>query len=166
MRWFLRFLVVVGALVPLLGVASSASAETSLTLRNVDCSGVTVSGGGLPPSTSVSVTLLDSTHRNQLARQAVTTTASGAFMWRARVSLSGLRSVRAVVSRPGQAAPIVWTEHRVPTACPLVNTGAGPVLPLVGFSLASIVFGFLLLTAISYQGRHLGLYQGRHVAAR
>jgi hypothetical protein len=167
MRWLRSCLLVAGALAGLTALASPASAdEMYLGFRNVDCFGVTVSGSGLPASTAVSVTVLDTAHRRQLERQTLSTSASGAFIWRASVSLSGLRSVRAVVARAGATTPIAWTDHLVPTACPLASTGAGPVLPLVGLGLSSIVMGFLLLTAFSYRGRHLGLYQGRHVAAR
>jgi len=147
------------ALTPLLltAVPATASAEMYLGLRNVDCSGVTVGGSGLPASTALSVALLDGdgAHGRELERQSVTTSAGGAFMWRAEVSLSGLRLVRAVVTRPGLATPIAWTEHVVPSVCPLAYTGSGRILPLVGFSLSSVVLGFLLLTAFSYKGRHL-----------
>ncbi len=167
MRWLKRCLLVAAALGMLSALPSAALAdEMYLGLRSVDCSGVTVSGSGLPASTDVTVTVLDSVHQRQLERHAVTTSASGAFVWRARTSLSGLRSVRAVVARVGASTPIVWTDHSVPTACPLANTGAGPVVPLVSMGLTSIMMGFLLVTAFSYQGRHLGFYQGRHIAAR
>jgi len=167
MRWLRRYLLVAGALGLLSAIPSAAAAEEMyLGIRNVDCSGVTVSGSGLPASTDVTVTLLDAASRDRLEGQALTTSASGAFLWRARVSLSGLRTVRAVVARTGASTPIAWADHQVPTACPLVNTGAGPVLPLVGTGLSSIVAGVLLWTASAYKGRHLGVYRGRHVAAR
>jgi hypothetical protein len=73
--------------------------------------------------------------------------------------------VRAVVTREGASTPIAWAEHSVPKPCPLVNTGADQAVPLAGLALNSIVLGFLLLTAVSYRIR-VGLYQGRHVAAR
>ncbi len=157
---------ILALLVALPSAAPGAPAELFLGVRNIDCSGVTVSGSGLPASTDVSVTLLDGVHLRELARQSITVSAGGAFTWRTRVSLSGLRSVRAVVTRPGMAPPVAWAEHVVPSACPLAHTGSGHALPLAGFSLSSIVLGFLLLTAFAYKGRHLGVYQGRHVAAR
>jgi hypothetical protein len=167
MRWLRRCLLVAGALAMLLALASPASAdEMYLGIRNVDCSGVTVSGSGLPASTHVTVTVLNAVDRRELEHQALTTSASGAFLWRARMSLSGLRTVRAVVARPGASTPIAWTDHQVPAACPLVNTGAGPAVPLMGMGLSSIVVGLLLLGAFAYRGRHLGVYQGRHIAAR
>jgi hypothetical protein len=165
MRMLRRCLLIVVGLAMLSAIPVAAAAdEMYLGLREVDCAGATVSGSGLPAGTHVTVTLLDGTNKRELARHAVTTSASGGFTWRARVSLSGLSSVRAVVARAGASAPIAWTEHQVPTACPLAYTGGGPVMPQVGLGLSSIVVGFLMLTAFSYQGRHLGFYQGRHIA--
>jgi hypothetical protein len=165
MRWLRRCLLIAGALATLSAIPAAASAgEMYLGLGDVDCAGATVSGSGLPASTQVTVTMLDPANKRELDRHAVTTSASGAFTWRARVSLSGLSSVRAVVARVGASAPIAWTDHQVPTACPLAYTGAGPAIPLVGLGLSSIVAGFLMLTAFSYRGRHLGFYQGRHIA--
>jgi hypothetical protein len=165
MRWSRRFLVVVTALAMAAGLpfGSAASARTSLSLRNVGCGGVTVSAAGLPRSAVVTIAI-SGPDRRLLEHQQVTTSASGTFVWGASVSLSGLRSVRAAVSRPGVSTPIVWTEHSVPAPCPLVNTGANQAMPLAGLSLTSIALGFLLLAAFSYKGRHVRSYRGRHLA--
>ncbi len=146
--------------------SSAASAEMYLGIRNLDCSGVTVGGSGLPASTELSVALLDSAHPREIERRSVATSASGTFTWRADVSLTGLRSVRAVVTRPGLATQVAWTEHVVPSACPLAYTGSGRVLPLVGFSLSSVALGFLLLTAFSYRGRHLAFHRSGQLPVR
>jgi hypothetical protein len=165
MRWLRRCLPIAGALAMLAAVPAAAVAdEMYLGLRDVDCAGATVTGNGLPASTQVTVTVLDGTSKRQLDRHAVTTSASGGFTWRAHVSLSGLSSVRAAVARPGASAPIAWTEHQVPTACPLAYTGAGPVLPMVGIGMSSIAVGFVILIAFAYRGRHIAVYQGRHLA--
>jgi hypothetical protein len=163
MRWPGRCLLVVAVPAVLLMASAPAAAETFIGLRSVDCDSVTVSGIGLPASASLVVTLSDPRQR-PLERQSLTTSPSGSFLWRTRVSLSGLRSVRAVVTRPGAATPIAWTEHSVPTPCPLVNTGANHAVPLAGLALSAIVAGMLLLTVAWPPGRHV--YQGRHVAAR
>jgi hypothetical protein len=167
-RWLRRFLVVTGALAVLCSApAAAASAdEMYLGLRSVTCSGLTVAGNGLPANTRVSVSLVDTVHKRQLDRRALSTSASGAFTWKARVSLSGLRSVRAVVSRAGATSPIAWTDHTVPTACPLVYTGAGRAAPLVGLGFVSLAVGLAMVTAFAYRGRHIGVYRGRHLAAR
>jgi hypothetical protein len=161
-----RGCLVVVATLAIVAVASvsAASAQTSLTLRNVGCNGVTVSGAGLPASAPLTVTLTSLQGRT-LERRPLTTSPGGSFRWSARISLSGLRSVRAVVTRAGVSTPIAWAEHSVPRPCPLVNTGADHALPLAGLALSSILLGLLLLTALSGRIR-LGRYQGRHVAAR
>jgi hypothetical protein len=160
-----RCLVVVATLAVVVAApASTASAQMSLTLRNVACNGVTVSGAGLPPTVPVTVTLTN-LQRQTLQRQPLTTSPSGSFTWSTSISLSGLRAVRAVVTRAGVSTPIAWAEHSVPRPCPLVNTGADHALPLAGLALSSIVLGLLLLAARS-GGIRLGRYQGRHVAAR
>ncbi|HZD74935.1 MAG TPA: hypothetical protein VE776_13810 [Actinomycetota bacterium] len=165
MHWPRRCLLVIAAFAVLAApLASTASAQMFLGFRSVGCDSVTVNGAGLPPATAVTVTLT-SPKRRVLEREQLTTSPSGSFIWRTRVSLSGLRSVRAVVTREGASTPIAWAEHSVPKPCPLVNTGADQAVPLAGLALNSIVLGFLLLTAVSYRIR-VGLYQGRHVAAR
>jgi hypothetical protein len=166
MQWPRRCLVLVGVLAVLgAPAASAASAETFLGVRNIDCSGVTVSGAGLPHSAPVVVTLTDS-RRQPLQRQPLETSPSGSFTWRTRISLSGLRAVRAVVTRADAGTPIAWAEHSVPRPCPLVTTGADRSMPIAGLALSSIVLGFLLLTAVTYR-ISIGLfYRGRHVATR
>src|SRR6266536_5727551 len=74
---------ILALLVALPSAAPGAPAELFLGVRNIDCSGVTVSGSGLPASTDVSVTLLDAASRDRREGQALTTSASGAFLWRA-----------------------------------------------------------------------------------
>jgi hypothetical protein len=165
MRWSRRYLVVVAALAAAVGLpagssAPAASAQTFLTLRSIDCSGVTVSAAGLPRSSVLTITL-SAPDKRPLQHQRVTTSPSGTLVWSARVSLSGLRSVRAAVSRPGASAPIAWTEHSVPTPCPLVNTGANRAAPLAALALTWIALGLLLLTTFSYKGRHVRAYRGR-----
>jgi|ERR687888_916220 hypothetical protein len=160
-----RCLVVV-AMLAVLAVASvsTASSQTSLDLRNVGCSGVTVNGAGLPPGTPVIVALTSPQGRT-LERRQLTTSPSGSFTLSMRISLSGLRSVRVVVTRAGASTPIVWAEHSVPRPCPLVNTGAYHAMPLAGLALSSVMLGLLLLTASTSRIR-FRRYQGRHVAAR
>jgi hypothetical protein len=163
--WPRRCLVVVATLaVVVVASVPAASSQTSLDLRNVGCSGVTVNGAGLPPSTPVTVSLTSPQGRT-LERRQLVTSPNGSFTSSMRLSLSGLRSVRVVVTRAGASTPIVWAEHSVPRACPLVNTGTVHAMPLAGLALSSIMLGLLLLAAPSSRIR-LRRYQGRHVAAR
>ena len=108
--------------------------------------------------------LVDPASDRTLARGAVTTSTGGTFEWPARVSLSGMRAVRAVVRRPGQTKPLAWVEHSLARACPLASTGPNRTLPLVGVGLSSFTLGVLVLIAFAYQGRHATV-GGRHLAA-
>jgi hypothetical protein len=156
-----------------LAAPGPAAAVTYVGLHALTCDGVTTEGTGLPRETRLEVALIDPATKRTLARGQPTTSATGAFRWRAKVSLSGLRRVRAVIRRPG-AAPLAWAEQAMPSSCPLAATGPDRTWPLVGVGVSSLTLGVLLLVAFSYQGRHLVTpgrhlatpYRGRHLAAR
>jgi hypothetical protein len=166
-------LAVLGAL----AAPGPAAAATYVGLRGLNCEGVTAVGTGLPASTRLDVAVVDPASRRVLARGRPTTSAAGAFEWRAQVSLSGLRRVRAVI-RAGDSRPLAWAEQSVPSACPLAATGPGGTVPLAGVGLSSVALGMLLLMLAfshqSYRGRHVATrgrhlatpYRGRHLAVR
>jgi hypothetical protein len=164
MRW--RRAATIGLIaLALLAVARPAPAVTYVGLHDLTCEGATTEGTGMPERTRLEVALVDPASNRTLSRGRVTTSASGSFEWRARVSLSGMREVRAAVHRPGQSAPLAWVEHSLARACPLATTGpVNRVLPLVGVGLSAFTLGVLVLLAFAYQGRHVGL-AGRHLAA-
>jgi hypothetical protein len=176
MRW-LRAVAVALPVFALLAVARPAAAVTYIGLHDVTCDGATAEGTGLPQRTRLDVALVDPASRRTLARGRPTTSAAGAFEWRAQVSLSGLRRVRAVI-RAGDARPLAWAEQSVPSACPLAATGPDRTLPLAGVGVSSVALGVLLLMMAfsyqSYQGRHVATagrhlatpYRGRHLAVR
>jgi hypothetical protein len=163
MRW--RRAATIGlAAFTLLTVAGPAGAVTYVGLHDLTCEGATTEGTGMPEDARLDVALVDPASDRTLARGRVTTSASGTFEWRAKVSLSGMRAVRAVVRRPGQSAPLAWVEHSLARACPLASTGPNRTLPLVGVGVSSFTLGVLVLIAFAYQGRH-ALAGGRHLAA-
>lgn len=161
------------AVLAMLAAPGPAAAATYVGLRGLTCEGVTTVGTGLPASTRLDVAVVDPASKRTLARGRPTTSAAGAFQWRAQVSLSGMRRVRAVI-RAGGERPLAWTEQSVPSPCPLAATGPDRTLPLVGVGLSSVTLGVLLLLAFSYQGRHMATpgrhlaapYRGRHLAIR
>ena len=161
------------AVLAVLAAPGPAAAATYVGLRGLTCEGVTTVGAGLPAATRLDVALVDPASKRTLAHGQPTTSAAGAFQWRAQISLSGMRRVRAVI-RAGGARPLAWTEQSVPSPCPLAATGPDRTLPLVGVGLSSLTLGVLLLVAFSYQGRHLATpgrhlaapYRGRHLAIR
>ena len=162
MRW--RRAATVGmAAFALLAIARPAGAVTYVGLHDLTCGGATTEGTGMPGAQRLDVALVDPASDRTLSRGRVSTGGSGSFEWRAKVSLSGMREVRAEVRRPGQAKPLAWVEHSLARACPLASTGPNRTLPLVGVGLSSFTLGVLLLVAFAYRGRHLGP-GGRHLA--
>jgi hypothetical protein len=148
----------------LLLAAQPAGAVTYVGLHGLTCEGATTEGTGMPEGANLDVALVDPASDRTLSRATVRTSGSGAFEWRAKVSLSGMRQVRAVVRRPGQSAPLAWVEHSLARACPLASTGPNRTLPLVGVGLSTFTLGVLVLLAFAYQGRHASP-AGRHLAA-
>jgi hypothetical protein len=167
------------AMLAVLAAPWPAAAATNVGLRGLTCEGVTTIGTGLPASTRLDVAVVDPASKRTLARGRPSTSAAGEFEWRAEVSLSGMRRVRAVIRAGGAGStPLAWAEQMVPSACPLAATGPGGTLPLAGAGLSSVALGMLLLMVAfyhqSYQGRHVATpgrhlatpYRGRHLAVR
>ena len=163
MRWRRAATIVLTALA-LVVVARPAGAMTYVGLHDLTCEGATTEGTGMAKGARLEVALVDPASERTLSRGRVTAGASGTFEWRARVSLSGMRELRAEVRRPGQAKPIAWVEQSLARACPLASTGPNRTLPMVGVGLSSFTLGVLVLIAFAYQGRHAGP-AGRHLAA-
>ena len=164
MRWRRAATIGLTALA-LMALAPAASAVTYVGLHDITCGGATTEGTGMPKDSRLEVTLVDPASDRTLTRGRVDTGASGSFEWRAQVSLSGMREVRAVVRRPGQDRPLAWVEHSLARACPLATTGPEDrALPLVGVGVSSLTLGVLVLIAFAYQGRHVTV-GGRHLAA-
>jgi hypothetical protein len=163
MRWRRAATIGLTALA-LLAVAGPATGVTYVGLHDLTCEGATTEGTGMPEGARLDVALVDPASDKTLSRGRVTTSGSGTFEWRAKVSLSGMREVRAVVRRPGQSAPLAWVEHSLARACPLASTGPNRTLPLVGVGLSSFTLGVLVLIAYAYRGRHAAP-EGRHLAA-
>ena len=163
MRW--RRAATIGLTVfALLTLARPATAVTYVGLHDLTCGGATTEGTGMPERARLEVALVDPASDRTLSRGRVTTTATGTFEWRAKVSLSGMRAFRVVVHEPGRSAPLAWVEHSLARSCPLAYTGPNRTLSLVGVGLSAFTLGVLVLTAFAYQGRHAGA-GGRHLAA-
>jgi hypothetical protein len=164
MRWRRAATIGLTALA-LLVVARPAGAMTYVGLHDLTCEGATAEGTGMAKGARLEVALVDPASDRTLSSGRITTSGSGSFEWRARVSLSGLRELRAEVRRPGQAKPLAWVEQSLARACPLATTGPlHRTLPLLGVGLSSFTLGVLVLIAFAYQGRHASP-GGRHLAA-
>jgi hypothetical protein len=163
MRWRQAATIALTALA-LLALARPAAAVTYVGLHDLTCEGATTEGTGMPERARLEVALVDPASDRTLSRGRVTTSGAGTFEWRAKVSLSGMREVRAEVRRPGESTPLAWVEHSLARVCPLATTGTRRTLPLVGVGLSAFTLGILVLVAFAYRGRHLAL-EGRHLAA-
>ena len=164
MRWRRAATIGLTALA-LVAVARPAGAMTYVGLHDLTCEGATTEGTGMAKGARLEVALVDPASDRTLSRGRVTTSGSGSFEWTAKVSLSGLRELRAEVRRPGQAKPLAWVDQSLARACPLAATGPlHRTLPLLGVGLSSFTLGVLVLIAFAYQGRH-ARPEGRHLAA-
>ena len=163
MRWRRAATIGLTALA-LVVVARPAGAMTYVGLHDLTCEAATTEGTGMAKGARLEVALVDPASDRTLSRGRVTAGASGTFEWRAKVSLSGMRELRAEVRRPGQAKPIAWVEQSLARACPLAYTGPSRAVPLAGVGLSSLTLGVLVLMAFAYQGRHVRP-AGRHLAA-
>ena len=163
MRWRRAATIGLTALA-LVVVARPAGAMTYVGLHDLTCEAATTEGTGMAKGARLEVALVDPASDRTLSRGRVTAGASGTFEWRARVSLSGMRELRAEVRRPGQAKPIAWVEQSLARACPLASTGPSRAVPLAGVGLSSLTLGVLVLMAFAYQGGHVRP-AGRHLAA-
>ena len=76
---------------------------------------------------------------------------------RAKVPLTGVRTVRMTVSRPGAAKPFVFSELTIAGECPLPFTGPARLPTLAGVAAALLLAGAVLVRASGYRpGRGAG----------
>src|SRR4029450_4543381 len=131
MRW-LRVSPVAGAVLLLGLLAGPAAAQPDhlhADLALVSCGTLQATGFELPAATKLDIRFLnaanDDTPPNAatLPQASVTTDADGAMTLRAKVPLTGVKTVRMTVSRPGAAKPFVFSELTIPGECPLPFTG-------------------------------------------
>ena len=156
MRW-LRVPPVAGAvlLLGLLG-ASPAVAQPDhlhLDLALVSCGTLQATGYELPKHTKLDAAFVNAANDATLEKTTLTTKADGSMTFKAKVDLTGVKTVRMTVATPG-AKPFAFSEMTIPGECPLPFTG-GPRAPaLTGLALAMIAAGALLVGRSAYRGRH------------
>jgi hypothetical protein len=165
MRW-LRFAPVAGAM--LLGglLAGPAAAQQGpdhlhVDLSLVSCGTVKASGAHLPASTRLDVRFVNAANGAALRQATVPTGADGSMELDATLPLTGVRTVRMTVARPGSARPFAFSELTIPGACPLPFTGPARAPTLAGTGLVLLVGGALLMSATAYRGRHRAGAGGR-----
>lgn len=157
MRW-LRFPpVAVAALLLGLVCAGPAVAQPDhlhLDLSLVGCGQLKATAFELPKSAKLDVHFLNAANDKVLHQATPTTAKDGSLELSAKVDLTGVRTVRLTVSRPGDK-PFAFSEMSIPGECPLPFTGPPTRWPtLAGTALVLIAAGLALVRISTYRGRH------------
>ena len=143
-------------LLGLLGAAPAAAQPDHLhaDLSLVGCGTVQATGFDLPASTKLDLWFENATTGAALHTAAVTTKADGSLVVKAKVLLTGVKSVRLELARPGEAKPFVFSEMTLAGPCPLPFTGPARAPALLGLALAMLVAGSALVRMSAYRGGH------------
>jgi hypothetical protein len=146
----MRWLRVAGA-VMLLGLcwAGPAAAQPDhlhVDLALVGCETVQATGFELPENAANDVTL---------RRTTVTTGADGTMTLKAKVPLTGVKTVRMTVTRSGATQAFAFSELGISGPCPLPFTGPARWPTLAGLGLGLLAAGALLVRLSGHRpGRH------------
>ena len=156
MRW-LRVSPVAGAVL-LLGLLGAGPAVAQpdhlhLDLALVSCGTLQATGYELPEHTKLDAAFVNAANDATLEKTTLTTKADGSMTFKAKVDLTGVRTVRMTVAKPG-AKPFAFSEMTIPGECPLPFTGASRTPALIGLAVAMIAAGALLVGRSAYRGRH------------
>jgi hypothetical protein len=157
MRW-LRFSPVAAAvlLLGLLGAGPAAAQPDHLhaDLSLVGCETLQATGFDLPASSKLDLRFENAATGASLHKQTVTTSADGSIALKAKVPLTGVRSVRMEIARPGETKPFAFSEMTIAGPCPLPFTGPARAPALTGLALGLLVGGAVLIRLSAYRGRH------------
>ena len=156
MRW-LRFPpVAVAALLLGLVCAGPAVAQPDhlhLDLSLVGCGQLKANAYELPKGAKLDLRFLNAANDKVLHQAAPTTAKDGSLELTAKVDLTGVRTVRLTVSRPGEK-PFAFSELSIPGECPLPFTGPTRWPTLAGTALVLIAAGLALMRLSAYRGQH------------
>ena len=156
MRW-LRVSPVAGAVL-LLGLLAAGPAAAQpdhlhADLALVSCGTLQATGFELPADTRLDIRFENAATDAALHRASVTTGADGAMTLRAKVPLTGVKTVRMTLSRPGAAKPFVFSELTIAGECPLPFTGPARLPALAGLAVALLLAGSVLVRVSGYRQR-------------
>jgi hypothetical protein len=147
------------ALLPLL--AGPAAAAELLQATPAGCGKVTVTGRGLTPSASVTVSVANGQSGTRLGQLTAVTDGAGNFTAAVPAKLAGVSALEATASAGGRVLITASAELDAATrkACgsatsSLPFTGPGSVLILLGAGTLLVAGGFLIRLNAAYRGRH------------
>lgn len=154
MRW-LRVSAVAGTVL-LLGLLAAGPAAAQpdhlhADLALVSCGTLQVTGFEMPADTKLDIRFVNGANDATLHQASVTTGADGAMTLRAKVPLTGVKTVRMTISRPGAAKPFAFSELTIAGECPLPFTGPARLPALAGLAMALLLAGATLVRASGYR---------------
>ena len=157
MRW-LRFSPVAGVVL-VLGVLAAGPVAAQpdhlhADLSLVGCGTLQATGFELPKHTQLDLRFENAANGALLHEVAVTTDAQGSIALKAKVPLTGVKTVRMEIARPGDAKPFAFSEMTLAGPCPLPFTGPARAPALAGLALVLIAAGAALVSVSAYRGRH------------
>jgi hypothetical protein len=148
MRW-LRFptVAVAALLLGLLGAGPAAAQpdHLHLDLALVGCGELKATGFELPAGAKLDVRFVNAANDRALHEATATPAKDGSLELTAKVSLTGVRTVRLEVARPGADKPFAFSEMSIPGECPLPFTGPPRWPTLAALALGLMAVGFTLL---------------------
>ena len=119
-------------LLSLLPPAPAWAADKHVGLHDMNCSGITAMGSGMPASSTLRLALVDPAKGETLTEETVKTSAKGDFEARLRVGLQQRLTVRLQVTGPG-GQRIGFAQHSMTAGSPMCD------LPFTGPSRTSVL---------------------------
>ena len=147
----LRFAPVAGVVL-LLGLLAAGPAAAQpdhlhADLSLVGCGTLQATGFELPKRTKLDLRFENAANGALLHEVAVTTDAQGSIALKAKVPLTGVKTVRMEIARPGDAKPFAFSEMTLAGPCPLPFTG--PSRAPAQLALARLGYSFTRISASS-----------------
>ena len=154
----LRFAPVAGVVL-LLGLLSAAPAVAQpdhlhADLSLVGCGTLQATGFELPKHIQLDLRFENAANGALLHKLAVTTDAQGSIAVKAKVPLTGVKTVRMEIARPGETKPFVFSEMTLAGPCPLPFTGPSRAPAQLALALGLLVAGSVLVRLSADRGRH------------
>lgn len=140
----------------LLGAGPAAAQPDHLhaDLSLVGCGTLQATGFELPASSKLDLRFENAATGASLRKQTVTTSADGSIALKAKVPLTGVRSVRMEIARPGETKPFAFSEMTIAGPCPLPFTGPARAPALMALALGLLAAGSVLVRMSADRGRH------------
>ena len=146
----LRFAPVAGVVV-LLGLLGAGPAAAQPDHLHADLSLV---GCGTLQATGFELRFENAANGALLHEVAITTDAQGSIALKAKVPLTGVRTVRMEIARPGDAKPFAFSEMTLAGPCPLPFTGPSRTPAQLALAVGLLVAGSVLVRLSADRGRH------------